>query len=127
MRHLVVIAVLIGTCAVSSVAFASSGVAGKYRTTVSKPSELKGTWVLSLARSGAYTVALRGQGVIAKGKYSATAKTITFGRESGGGCKGTGVYAWTKSGKTIKFTRKREARSCQARALILSHRFTRVR
>jgi hypothetical protein len=126
--RLVLIATVIGALAVSSVAPAAGGVAGKYATTIKSPSELKGRWVLTLAKADTYTVALSGKGVLARGKYSATAKTITFGRESGGsGCKGSGTYAWTRSGRTMKFTRKREAPSCQARALILSHRFTQVR
>jgi hypothetical protein len=72
-------------------------------------------------------VALNGKAV-SRGKYSATATTITFGRESGGsGCSGSGTYAWKKSGKTLKLARKREAASCQLRATILAHPFTQVR
>jgi hypothetical protein len=68
---------------------------------------------------------LNGQQV-ARGSYSSTAKTITFSRERGSGCTGVGTYAWRKSGKTMTFTRKREASSCQARAAVLAHRFTQV-
>jgi len=81
---------------------------------------------LILAKGGAYSVKL-GAEVVARGKYTSTAKTITFDREQGSGCTGAGTYAWKKSGKTMTFARKRETSSCQARALVLGHRFTQVR
>ena len=122
-RTLLVAAV--ATLALSSVALASGGLSGTYKTTIKSPAQLKGTWALALAKGGTYTVALNGQRV-ARGSYSSTAKTITFVRETGSGCTGSGTYAWTKSGKTMTFTRKREASSCQARAAVLAHSFTQV-
>lgn len=110
----------------SSVALAAGGLTGTYTTTISSPAELKGRWSLILAKGGAYSVKLGG-GVVARGKYRSTAKTITFDREQGSVCTGAGTYAWKKSGKTMTFARKRETSSCQARALVLGHRFTQVR
>jgi hypothetical protein len=43
------------------------------------------------------------------------------------GCGGSGTYAWKKSGKTLRFIRKRESPSCQGRAAVLAHPFTQVR
>ena len=111
---------------VSSVALASGSVAGTYTTTLTKPAELKGKWGLALAKGGSYTVFWNGR-TAARGKYAATANTITFIRETGSPCKGSGTYGWRKSGKTMTFVLKREAASCQARAAVLSHRFTQVR
>ena len=112
---------------VASVALAAGGLVGKYTTTISSPPQVKGKWSLTLVKGGAYTVAVNGDAV-ARGKYSATATRITFGRESGGsGCTGSGTYSWKKSGKTLRFTRIREAASCQGRAAVLAHRFTQVR
>ena len=120
-------AVVIVALGVSSLALAAGGVAGKYAATIKSPAELKGKWTLTLAKSGTYTVAVNGQ-ALARGRYSATAKRITFGRESGGGgCNGSGTYAWKKSGKTLSFVRQREAPSCQGRAAVLTRRFTQVR
>jgi hypothetical protein len=119
-------AAAVGALVVSSVALASAGVVGTYTTTLNKPSELKGKWTLEFAKGSSYTVKLNGEAV-AHGRYSATASTITFIRETGSPCRGSGTYAWKKSGKTMTFTRKREAASCQARSIILAHRFTRVR
>ena len=111
---------------VSSVALAAGGVAGTYATTVKSPAELKGKWVLALANGGTYTVVLNGTAV-ANGTYSATATMITFARETGSGCVGSGTYAWKKSGKTMRFIRKREHPTCRGRATVLAHRFTQGR
>jgi hypothetical protein len=120
-------AIAVAALGVASVAPAANSVAGRYFTTIKSPPQLKGTWVLTLARGGTYTVAMNGQ-TLARGGYSATARTITFGRERGGsGCAGSGTYAWRKSGRTLRLIRRREAPSCQGRAAILAHRFTKVR
>ena len=118
-------ALAVGAMAFSSLALASGGLAGKYTTTITSPAQLKGKWVLTLAKSGAFTVAFKGQ-VGARGRYAATAKTITF-REGAAGCGGSGTYAWKKSGKTLTFARKREVSGCEVRAAVLAHRFTQVR
>jgi hypothetical protein len=112
--------------AVSSVALAAGGVAGTYSTTIKSPAQLKGKWAITFAKGGTYTVAVDGQ-TVARGRYTSTATTITLDRERGSGCTGAGTYAWKRSGKTMTFVRKRETSSCQARALVLGHRFTQVR
>ena len=126
-RSLVVfVAAVAAAITVSSVALAAGGFSGTYTTTIKSPAQLKGRWVLTFAQGGSYTVAVNGQAV-ARGKYTSTAKTITLDREQGSGCTGAGTYAWKRSGKTMTFVRKRETSSCQARALVLGHRFTLVR
>lgn len=122
----VVLAAVAAAISVSSVALAAGGLSGTYATTIKSPAQLKGRWVLTFAQGGSYTVAVNGQAV-ARGKYTSTAKTVTLDREQGSGCTGAGTYAWKRSGKTMTFVRKRETSSCQARALVLGHRFTLVR
>ena len=119
------VAVVILALAVSSVALAAGGVAGTYSTTIKSPAQLKGKWAITFAKGGTYTVAVDGQ-TVARGRYTSTATTITLDRERGSGCTGAGTYAWKRSGKTVTFVRKREAPSCQGRAAVLAHRFTRV-
>lgn len=125
-RRLTLVAVVVGALAASSVALATGGVAGTYETTIRDSGHLNGEWMLALAPGGTYTVSMNGE-ALAKGKYSATAKTIRFGRETDSGCTGRGVYAFKKSGKTMTFARKREAASCNARAAVFGHPFTQVR
>lgn len=122
--QLMLAAAIVGALVVSSVALASGSVVGTYTTTVSSPPQLKGNWSLTLTKGGIYKVALNGE-ALARGTYSATATTITL-REPAG-CGGTGTYAWKKSGKTMRFIRKRESPSCPERAAVLAHRFTQVR
>lgn len=120
----VAVAVIVALAASSVALAAGGGVAGTYTTTIKRPAELKGTWVLTLAKNGGYKVALNGK-TLAGGTYSATATTITMREPTG--CGGTGTYAWKRSGKTLRFVRKREAPACHIRATILSHPFTKVR
>jgi hypothetical protein len=123
-----VLAATFAALAVTSVSpGAAGGLTGTYTATVTTPAELAGTWTLALAGGGAYTVALDGQ-TVARGTYSSTPRTITFRRERRSGCTGTGTYAWKKyawrkSGTTLDFVRKRESPSCEARAIVLGHRF----
>ena len=122
----VVLAAVAAAISVSSVALAAGGLSGTYTTTIKSPAQLKGRWVLTFAQGASYTVAVNGQAV-ARGTYTSTAKTVTLDHEQGSGCAGAGTYAWKRSGKTMTFVRKRETSSCQARALVLGHRFTLVR
>ena len=125
-RRITLAAAVVGALVASSVAVAAGGLTGTYATTVKSPAQLKGKWTIIFAKGGTYSVAVNGE-TVARGKYSATAKSVTLFREQGSGCTGSGTYAWQRSGKAMTFVRKREASSCQARALVLGHRFTQVR
>ena len=120
------LAVAIAMLAGSSVALAAGGLVGTYSTTVKSPAQLKGKWVIAFAKGGSYTVTVNGE-TVARGRYGSTGTTVTLDRERGSGCTGVGTYAWRRSGKIVTFNRKRESPSCQARALVLSHRFMQVR
>jgi hypothetical protein len=117
---------IIFTLALCSTALGAGGVAGTYATTITSPPQIKGKWVLTLGKGGAYKVALNGR-ALGRGRWSATATTITFVESADFGCGGSGTYAWKKTGKTMRFIRKREVPACQARAAVLAHRFTQVR
>ena len=117
-----VAALMLGVC---SVAVAAVGLAGTYTTTISSPAQLKGKWSLILVKGGAYSVKLDG----ARRSWQVHVDCEDDHPRSRAGQRlhGRGTYAWKKSGKTMTFVRKRETSSCQARALILGHRFTQVR
>jgi hypothetical protein len=112
--------------AVCSAALGAGGVSGRYTATIKTPAQIKGKWVLTLAQGGTYTVSLNGER-LARGTYSATATTITLRESAAAGCGGVGIYAWRKSGKTLRFIRKREVQACQGRAAVLAHPFTQIR
>ena len=127
MKLVIAAASLVATLAVSSVALAGGTLAGKYTTTIKSPSQLKGTWILSLAKGGTYTVVDNGQPLI-RGRYATTGSRITFGHETGNGaCAKTGTYTWKKSGKTLRFTRVSESPVCSGRSGVLAHTFTQQR
>jgi hypothetical protein len=124
MKRFAIAAVVVVALAMSAVALAGVTVVGKYATTIKSPPEFKGTWVLSLAKGGTYTVASSGQ-IVVRGKYSVTGSKISFGHESGpGACPKTGKYTWKKSGRTLRFTRISDAPVCSGRSGVLAHTFT---
>ena len=125
-RSTAVVAALAALVLSSTALAAGGGLVGTYSTTVKSPAQLKGKWAITFAKRGTYTVALNGE-TVARGRYTSTATTVTLDRERGSGCTGAGTYAWRNAGMIVTFTRKRESPSCQARALVLSHRFTQVR
>ena len=83
-RRFALTAAAVGALVVSSVALATGGVVGTYTATITKPSQLTGKWTLAFAKGSSYTVKLNGKAV-ARGRYSATATTITFVHETGSG------------------------------------------
>jgi hypothetical protein len=117
-RLLLLAAAAVAALLLTGASLAVNGVPGTYKATIKSPASVKGKWALTLARDGSYVAKWNGR-VAARGTYTANSKTVTFGREPANGCKGTGTYAWKRSGKTLTFTMKREHASCQGRAAVL--------
>lgn len=112
---------VVAALALSSAALAGGGgVTGKYSATIKSPAQIKGTWGVNFKKGGVYEVSLNGE-VVSHGKWTATATTLTLREPTG--CGGTGTYAWKKADRVLRFTRKREAAGCEARAAVLSHPF----
>ena len=126
LKQLALAASLVAMLALSSVALASATLAGKYTTSIKSPAQFKGTWVLTFAKGGTYTVD-NGQ-LLIRGRYSTNGSRITFGHETGdGACAKSGTYTWKKTGRTLKFTRVSESPVCRGRSGVLSHTFTQQR
>ena len=127
LKYLAVAASLAATLVLSSVAFAGGTLAGKYTTTIKSPAQFKGTWSLSLANDGTYTVADNGH-LLVRGKYATTGSKITFGHERGSGaCAKPGTYTWKKTAKTLTFTRVSDSPICGGRSGVLAHTLTQQR
>jgi hypothetical protein len=104
----------------------SSAITGTYTTKITTPSQFKGTWTMTFAKGGGYTVADDGH-IVIHGRYATTGSTITLGHESGPlSCAKTGTYTWRASATTLRFTRRSDA-ACTGRAGVLAHTFTRKR
>jgi hypothetical protein len=126
-KRLAVAASVVAALALSSAAVAGGTLPGKYGTTIKSPAQFKGTWVLTLAKGGTYTILDSGQ-LLVRGKYSATGSRITFGHETGSGaCAKSGTYTWKKTATTLKFTRVSDSPLCSGRSAVLAHTFTQRR
>ena len=123
MKRFTFAAATVAALVVVSVALAGGTLAGRYTTKIASPPDLKGTWVLTFAKAGSYTVVDNGT-VVIRGKYAASGSKVTFGHETGpAACAKTGKYSWKKSGKTLKFTRISDS-ACTGRSGVLAHTFT---
>ncbi len=123
LKQLALAATVIAVLALSSTAFAAGSLTGKYATTIKSPADLKGTWVLNLAKAGTYTVADNGH-IVVHGKYSTTGSKITFGHETGSAaCAKPGTYTWKKNARTLTFTRVNDSPVCAGRSGVLAHTF----
>lgn len=126
LKQLALAASLVAMLALSSVALASGTLAGKYTTSIKTPAQFKGTWVLTFAKGGTYTV--DNGHLLIRGRYSTNGSRITFGHETGdGACAKSGTYTWKKTGRTLKFTRVSESPVCSGRSGVLAHTFTQQR
>lgn len=124
MKRFAAIASLLMVMAVPSVALAADGPPpGKYTAKIAAPAALKGTWTLSFAKNGTYTIA-RGGKIVVRGHDLSVAPQMQFSNETGPlACKSAGYYNFKRSGKTLTFEQLSD-KGCSGRALVLSHRFT---
>jgi hypothetical protein len=117
---------ILAALSLASAAFGGTTIVGKYSTKLTGPAQFKGTWVISFAKGGTYTVAGNGQ-ILVHGKYSTTGSKLTLGHETGpAACPKTGTYTWTRSGKTLRLKKASGSPPCSGRDLVLAHTFTKV-
>lgn len=122
MRRLAIGATMIAALALTSVALAGGNLPlGKYTANIKAPARLKGIWVLNFTKGGKYAISDSGA-VVVRGHFTSTSR-IYFSNETGpAACPQLGVYAWKRTGKTLKFTKVSDP--CPGRAAVLSHPFT---
>jgi hypothetical protein len=128
MRKLVGLAVVAVVFSLSAGALAAGGPSGTYKTTVHTSvlgGALNGSWTLQL-KNGKYAVKDAGRAAV-NGSYKITGSKMSW-TDSGGpdACKGTGVYKFKASGKTLKFTKVSDTNLCFGRQIVLSGKFTKV-
>jgi hypothetical protein len=121
MKRFAILASLIAALALPALALAAIPPAGKWTTKIATPAQLKGTWALSFARSGAYTITLNGKLAI-RGHGGGGSQFLFTGETGPFACPSFGAYTWKRKGKTLTF--KKAADDCVGRAFILSHPFT---
>jgi len=104
-------------------ALAAAALSGTYNATITGSGALNGSW--SLAFSGSkYTITFKGATAV-NGAFTQSANRITFSDRNGKyACPGTkGVYSYSLSGRTLKFTRVSDAK-CAGRRAVLAATFT---
>jgi hypothetical protein len=122
MKPLAVVASLLAALALPSTGLAGRDLPlGKYRTTVKAPASVKGTWVLDFAKTGKYTITENGA-VVVRGHFTSTSRIYLSNETGPRACPEFGVYAWKRTGKTLKLTKVSDP--CVGRATVLGHSFT---
>ena len=126
MKRLIVAASLIAALALPSLAFAASAPMGSYSTKLTTPKQFKGTWVMTFAKGGTYTIKLNGK-VVVRGHDLSIGSQIQFEGETGpAACPTPGFYTFKKSGKKLTFSKIHDPASCSGRSYVLGHPFTAV-
>ena len=128
-RYLATVPIL-GVALFAPLAHASGSLSGTYRTTVTTPASLKGTWLFKFG-DGRDSQFLNGKEV-ANGTYTISGATVKFadpaipsGTTTATVCKTPGTYKVTISSETLTF--KKISDPCNAvRAALLSHKFTKT-
>ena len=122
MKRLAVGASIIAALVLPSVVLADRNLPlGKYTTNVKSPARLKGTWVLDFVKGGKYTITDNGA-VVVRGHFTTTSWIYLSNETGPAACSQYGVYAWKRTGKTLKFTKVSDP--CAGRAVVLGLPFT---
>jgi hypothetical protein len=110
----------------TAVAARSGGISGSWQATIANApnAQFDGVWKLTFGAKGNYAIAENGR-VLIRGKATYAGASVTFHDRSGvaacSGAQATGLYAWAKSGTTLRFVVTKDA--CTGRQFVLSRRF----
>lgn len=122
MKRLAVGVLLIAVLALPSVVLAGGTLPlGKYTAHVKTPARLKGVWVLNFVKGGKYVITDNGA-VVVRGHFTSTSRVYLSNETGPAACPQLGVYAWKRTGKTLKFTKVSDP--CAGRAAVLGLPFT---
>lgn len=130
MRRWLVLLVCFSLVACVGAGAAASPLKGVFEAKIkSSNAQLKGTWLISFAGTGAYAVAKEPSStLLIGGSSSVSGHTLTMTDQTGPlACKGgqaRATYSWSLSGK--KLTLKAVKDACAGRSLILAGAFTKV-
>jgi len=108
--------------ALPSLAFASGPRAGKYTAKITTPAEFRGTWALTFAKSGTYTISQAGKVVVRGHDFSVGPQMKMFKETGSKACTSIGYYDFKRGGKTLTFKKLSDS-GCAGRAYVLSHVF----
>jgi hypothetical protein len=128
MKRLITVAVLACSLVLATSAAAAGPLTGTYQAVISgKSKALNGTWVLSFAANGFYTVAKKPNtnAILVGGSSTLSGKSLTLADHQGKmACKTPAEYTFTKAGTHLKF--KKVSDSCAGRLVILGAAWTKL-
>lgn len=123
LKHLIAVISVLGLAVTASVAVANSRPSGTYRTTIARPTRLKGVWEIDFA--GGRDTITHNRHVEDRGHYTISGSTLTFKPRA---CHLPGKYELHVTGNTLRLTEISDpCPSPSVRPEILGHTFTKVR
>jgi hypothetical protein len=122
MKRLAVAGSVLAALAFGGVAVASTTPIGKYRTKITKPAAVKGTWTLEFKKNGSVRILRNGQLTAAHGSV----KGSTFTAPGGKSCPTIGTYKIKLTGKKLTFTVIKDSCAVGRKLILPGHTFTKV-
>jgi len=103
-------------------AFAATALSGTYNATIAGSGSLNGSWSLTFSGSK-YTISFKGSTAV-NGTLTQSGNKITFADKSGKyACSAKGIYSYTLSGRTLRFTRVSDSK-CAGRRTVFAATYT---
>ncbi len=122
MKSLAIVASAVAALALSTAAAASAKITGKYRTTITKPASVKGTWTLDFKPNGSVTVTLNGKPTPNHPSVKGSTLTTPGGKQ----CRSVGTYKIKLTGNALTFTVIKDSCKVGRKLILPGHAFTKV-
>jgi hypothetical protein len=122
MKRLAVAVVIVVGMASAGEALASATISGTYRTTITKPASVEGTWTLDFKANGSVTVSLDGK--VTGNHPSVKGSTLTA--PGGHSCPTVGTYKIKLTGKKLKFTVIKDACKVGRKLILPGHTWIKI-
>ena len=122
MKRLAVAVVIVAGMAFAGGALASATITGTYRTTITKPASVKGTWTLDFKANGSVTVSLNGK--VTRNHPSVKGSTLTA--PGGQNCPTVGTYKIKLTGNKLSFTVIKDACKVGRKLILPGHTWIKV-
>lgn len=122
MKRLAVALSIVAVMAFASGAVASATLTGTYRTTITKPAAVKGTWTLNFKANSSVTVSLNGK--VTRNHPSVKGSTLTA--PGGRDCHTVGTYKIKLTGKKLTFTVIKDTCKVGRKLILPGHNWIKV-
>ena len=121
-KRLAVAVSIVAVMAFAGAALASATFTGTYRTTITTPAAVKGTWTLDFKANGSVTVSHNGQ--VTANHPSVKGSTLTA--PGGQNCPTVGTYKIKRAGNKLTFTVIKDTCTMGRKLILPGHTWTKV-